>query len=128
VKEIKLTDVGTLKNELKKYKTGKKLGIPQFNQAARMAWLGKIVLSPLDPEDAECRAYLLYVPPPEGLAERFLDLDEELLARIHILDAEQGTQLAAILRDGVEARAKDIEALNRRDFYFQCHFGKDGRK
>ena len=48
---IPVTDVGALKNELRKYKHGKKLDISQFNQAARLAWLGRIALSPLDPED-----------------------------------------------------------------------------
>lgn len=122
MKSIDIADIGALKNELRKYKLGKKLDISQFNQAARLAWLGKIVLSPLDPEDPECRAWLLHLEHPEGLAEEILELDVELIGRIHILDAEQGERLAEILREGFEARAKAMEALSKRDFYLGKFF------
>ena len=122
MKTINLTDVGTLRNELAKYKKGKKLDIRQFNQAARLAWLGKVVLSPLDPEDAETKSWLLYVQRPEGLAEHVLVVDEDLYQFIHILDAEQGAHLAAILEQGVRERAAALEELNRRDFYFEKYF------
>ena len=128
MKSIKVTDVGSLKNELNKYKKGKKLGIGQFNQAARLAWLGKIVMSALDPEDSDNRAWLLYVQPLEGLATNFIEVDEELLTQIHILDAEQGLYLTEILRDGMVARAKEFERLNQRDFYFGKFFKSDENK
>jgi hypothetical protein len=127
MKSIDIADIGALKNELRKYKLGKKLDISQFNQAARLAWLGRVVLSPLDPEDPECRAWLLHLERPEGLAGEMLELDIELLGRIHILDAEQGERLAEILREGFEARARELDALARRDFYLAKFFRpKDG--
>ena len=116
-KNIPLADVGALKNELRKYRHGKKLGIPQFNQAARLAWLGRVTLSPLDPDDPECRAWLMHAERPEGFAGELLNLDDELLGRIHVLDAEQGAHLAAILREGFDARMREIQALDARDFY-----------
>ena len=122
MKSIDIADIGALKNELRKYKLGKKLDISQFNQAARLAWLGRIALSPLDPEDPECRAWLLHLEHPEGLAAEILELDVELIGRIHILDAEQGERLAEILREGFEARAKELEALSKRDFYLGKFF------
>jgi len=122
MKPIDIADVGALKNELRKYKLGKKLDISQFNQAARLAWLGRIALSPLDPEDPECRAWLLHLERPEGLPDEILELDVELIGRIHILDAEQGERLAEILREGFEARAKELEALSQRDFYLGKFF------
>lgn len=127
MKTINVTDIGKLKNELNKYRKGKKLDIRQFNQAARMAWLGKIVLCPLDPEDPDCHAYLLHLDPPQGLEEKLLDLDEELISQIHVLDAEQGEYLAEIFQEGMQARAKALTELNRRDFYFQKFF-KPGEK
>jgi hypothetical protein len=129
VKNINLTDVGALRNELNKYRKGRKLGIRQFNQAARMAWLGKVVLAPLDPEDPDTRAWLLYVQRPEGLAEHCLVVDEDLLEGIHVLDGEQGDHLAAILELGVKERAASLDALNRRDFYLDRYFdaGSGGR-
>jgi len=126
-KTIPLTDVGSLRNELAKYKKGKKLDIRQFNQAARLAWLGRVVLSPLDPEDPENRAWLLHLERPEGIAAEFVIVDEDLFQRIHVLDAEQGEHLAAILRQGMHERADALEALNRRDFYFEKYF-KPGEK
>jgi hypothetical protein len=128
MKGIQITDVGALRNELAKYKKGKKLDIRQFNQAARLAWLGRTVLSPLDPEDPECKAWLLYVQRPEGLAEHCLVIDEDLLQTIHILDAEQGTHLAAILEQGVKERAAGLDALNRRDFYLEKFFDPEKEK
>ena len=128
MKGIQITDLGTLRNDLAKYKKGKKLGIRQFNQAARLAWLGKAVLSPLDPEDAECKAWLLYLQRPEGLAEHCLVIDEDLLQFIHILDAEQGTHLAAVLEQGVNERAAALDGLNRRDFYLEKYFDPEKGK
>ena len=49
MKSIPITDVSSLKNELKKYKMGKKLEIPRFNQLARMAYLGRLVMG-LEPQ------------------------------------------------------------------------------
>jgi hypothetical protein len=112
-------DSGTLKNALRKYTRGAKLTISQFNQAARLAWLGRVVLSPLDPADPECRAWLLHLQPPQGLAAQILHLDEDLLGRIHVLDGEQGERLVEILREGVEARARALHDLDARDFYLQ---------
>jgi hypothetical protein len=124
-KTIPLTDVGSLRNELAKYKKGRKLDIRQFNQVARLAWLGRVVLSPFDPENSENRAWLLHLERPEGIAAQFLIVDEDLFQRIHILDAEQGEHLAAILQQGVQERAGALEALNRRDFYFEKYFESD---
>jgi len=121
-KTIPLTDVGALRNELAKYQKGKKLDIRQFNQAARLAWLGRIVLSPLDPEDPDSRAWLLHLERPEGIAGELLIVDEDLFQRIHVLDAAQGEHLATILQQGVHERADALEALNRRDFYFEKYF------
>jgi len=39
-----------------------------------------------------------------------------------VLDAEQGRALAEILREGFEARARDLEGLARRDFYLSKFF------
>jgi hypothetical protein len=129
MKGIQITDLGALRNDLAKYKKGKKLDIRQFNQAARLAWLGRVVLSPLDAEDPDCKAWLLYLQRPEGLAEHCLVIDEDLLQYIHILDAEQGAHLAAILEQGVRERAAGFEALNRRDFYLEKYFRQEeGRR
>jgi hypothetical protein len=126
-KNISVTDVGALKNELRKYKLGRKLDIRQFNQAARLAWLGRVTLSPLDPEDAECRAWLLHLERPEGLAGELLELDEDLLGRMHVLDAEQGAYLVEIMNEGFQARAREIGTLNERDFYLAKFFRPEGR-
>jgi hypothetical protein len=128
MKGIQITDLGALRNDLAKYKKGKKLGIRQFNQAARLAWLGKAVLSPLDPEDPECQSWLLYLQRPEGLAEHCLVIDEDLLQYIHILDAEQGAHLASVLEQGVNERAAALDALNRRDFYLEKYFDSEKGK
>ena len=130
MKEIKLTDVGKLRNELAQYKKGKKLDIRLFNQVARLAWLGKIVLCPLDPEDPECKAWLLHLQPLEGLDAEIIRVDEDLnglpfASQIHIVDAEQGAALAAIFREGMEQRARDLHALEARDFYFEKFFNRE---
>lgn len=129
MKEIKLTDAGQLRNELAKYKKGRKLDIRLFNQVARLAWLGKIVLCPLDPEDPECRAWLLHLEAPEGLAAEIIKVDEDLngmpfASQIHILDAEQGEALAAIFKEGMDHRARDLQALEQREFYLERFFKK----
>ncbi|MBX3652375.1 MAG: hypothetical protein KF771_13480 [Burkholderiales bacterium] len=132
MKDIRIVDAGALKNELAKYKKGKKLDIRLFNQVARLAWLGKIVLCPLDPEDPECRAWLLHLQPLEGLAAEIIRVDEDLnglpfASQIHILDAEQGAHLADIFREGMVQRARDLEALAQRDFYFEKYFSREGK-
>jgi hypothetical protein len=131
MKDIRIVDAGALKNELAKYKKGKKLDIRLFNQVARLAWLGKIVLCPLDPEDPECKAWLLHLQPLEGLATEIIRVDEDLnglpfASQIHILDAEQGAHLAGIFREGMAQRARDLEALAQRDFYFEKYFSPEG--
>ena len=127
MKSMKIANIGEIRNELNKYKKGKKLDIHQFNQVARLAWLGKIVMQPLDPQDAECKAFLVYIQEPEELAAHFLDTDQELSGAMHIVDGEQAEALIAILRGGVEERAKLYEDLSRSDFYFR-HFYKPGNK
>jgi len=128
MKQIKVTDVGQIKNELNKYKKGKKLDIRQFNQVARLAWLGKITMSPLDAEDPQCEAWLLHLQYPEGLAERFLTLDEDLMSKIHILDREQGRYFAEILQQGIEERVAQLKSLDNRDFYFGKFFKPEEEK
>lgn len=123
MKSIKVSNLGEIRNELNKYKKGKKFDIRQFNQMARLAWLGKITLQPLDPQDPECKAYLLYADYPDELAAHFLDLDQDLVGHIHIVDGEQGDALAEVLRAGVEERARLYQELSRNDFYFR-HFYK----
>lgn len=125
-KSVPFADLGALKNQLRKFQHGRKLDIRQFNQAARLAWLGKIALSPLDPEDPECRAWLLHLERPEGIAAATLELDEDLLGRIHILDAEQGARLADILREGFEVRLGELQSLDKRDFYLAKFFRPEG--
>lgn len=127
MKSLQVTDVGALKNELRKYKLGRKLDIRQFNQAARLAWLGRVAISPLDPEDPECRAWLLHLERPEGIAGELLELDADLLGRMHVLDAEQGAYLVEILKEGFQARAKEFAALNERDFYLAKFFRPEGK-
>lgn len=118
MKSIKVTDLGQIKNELNKYKKGKKLTIPQFNQAARLAWLGKLVLMPLDVEDPEARSYLAYLEYPDDFVAHFVELDNDLVGHILIVDGEQGHALAAIVQQGVRDRSALYDELNRRDFYF----------
>ena len=126
ISRISVTDVGALKNARRKYTRGRKLTIPEFNQAARLAWLGCVALSPQDPEDPECHAWLLHLQHPAGLAGELLHLDEALMGRMHVLDAEQGAKLAEILREGVEARARDLAALDCRDFYLGKFLREEG--
>ncbi|MDA8361014.1 MAG: hypothetical protein M0Z44_03325 [Gammaproteobacteria bacterium] len=118
MKSIKVTDIGQLKNELNKYRKGKKLEIRQFNQAARLAWLGKVTMMPLEPEDPESESYLVYVDFPEGLSAQLLNIDEDLVGRILVLDGEQGRYLAEIIEQGVHERAALYRDLDKRDFYF----------
>jgi hypothetical protein len=132
MKGIRIVDAGNIKNELAKYKKGKKLDIRLFNQVARLAWLGHIVLCPLDPEDPECKSWLLHLRPLEGLAAEIVRIDEDLngmpfLSQIHILDGEQGAHLADIFRAGMQHRAQELQALERRDFYFEKYFAPEGK-
>lgn len=128
-RNIPIADLGALRNELAKYRKGRKLDIRLFNQVARLAWLGRIVLCPLDLEDSECKAWLLHLQPPDGLAATIIQVDEDLngmpfASQIHILDAEQGAALAAIFREGMEQRSRDLESLAKRDFYFEKFFDR----
>lgn len=125
MKSIKVTDIGQIKNELNKYKKGKKLDIRQFNQAARLAWIGKLVMKPLDLEDPETKSYLVYVDYPDDFVAHFLNLDDDLVGHILILDAEQGRYLAEIVEQGVRDRAALYEDLDRRDFYFKKFYRSD---
>lgn len=124
MKSLKVTSLNDIRNELNKYKKGKKFDIPQFNQIARLAWLGKISLQPLDPEDSNCTALLMHVDYPESFQNNFINIDEDLLGHIFIVDGEQGEALIKILRQGVEDRAYMYEDLEKRDFYFK-HFYKE---
>ncbi|MDD3761260.1 MAG: hypothetical protein PHO57_10585 [Acidithiobacillus sp.] len=122
MKTIPIADVSTLKNELNKYKKGKKLEIPRFNQLARMGYLGRLIMTPLDPEDPACKSYLVHVQEPQGLAAHFIELDEDLIDAILILDGEQAMAIAAIMQQGVQDRARWHEELNARDFYFSSFY------
>jgi len=130
MKSIKITDVSQVKNELNKYRKGKKLEIRQFNQAARLAWLGRVTMMPLDPEDPETRSFLMYIDFPEGLSAQFLNVDEDLVGQIFILDGEQAVFMAEIVEQGVRERVALYEDLNRRDFYFGKFYtpGVDGEE
>lgn len=123
MKSLKVTNVGNIRNELNKYKQGKKLDIHQFNQVARLAWLGKVVMQPLDPQDAECKAFLVFIYEPDELAGYFLHTDQDLMGAMHIVDGEQSLALIEIMRSGVDERAKLYEDLSNSDFYFR-HFYK----
>ncbi|QKT04560.1 hypothetical protein HUS23_12455 [Ectothiorhodospiraceae bacterium 2226] len=124
MKTIKMTDLGTLKNELNKYRKGKKFDINQFNQIARLAWLGKIVMQPLDPLAEDVKSYLLYADFPDPVNDQVLATDEDLIGRMHIVDAEQGEALAKILEEGFKERLALAQALRARDFYFSKFYGK----
>lgn len=128
MKTIKVTDTGTLKNELNKYRKGKKLDINQFNQVARLAWLGKVVLQPLEPTDPEVKSYLLYCDFPEAVPEQILNSDQDLIGRIHILDSAQGDAIARILEQGFHDRVALYQELAQKDFYFTEFYGKKDRK
>ena len=118
MKSIKVTNLGEIRNELNKYKRGKKFDIHQFNQVARLAWLGKIVMHPLYREDPECKSFMLYCDFPEEFQNHFLDFDQDLLCQMHIVDGEQAEALTQILRLGMEERAALYQSLRQRDFYF----------
>jgi hypothetical protein len=128
MKSIKVTDVGQLKNELNKYKKGQKLDIRQFNQAARLAWLGKLVMKPLDLEDPDTKSYFVYVDYPDDFVAHFVNLDDDLVGHIFIIDAEQGRYLAEIVQDGVRERAALYDELDKRDFYFKKFYRPDEGK
>lgn len=125
MKSLKVTSLNEIRNELNKYKKGKKFDIPQFNQLARLAWLGKISLQPLDPTDETCTSYLMHVDYPEEFASNFIDIDQDLLGHIFIIDSEQGDALVATLRQGVQDRALLLEDLAKRDFYFKHFYHSD---
>lgn len=121
MKNIKVTDLGAIKNELRKYKAGVKLDINQFNQVARLAWLGKIVMQPLEPTDPDTKSFLVYVEDPGEFIEHFLRTDQDLLGRMHIVDGQQAEALIKVLELGVQERAALYQDLKMRDFYFS-HF------
>lgn len=121
MKSIKVTDISQIKNELRKYKAGKKLDINQFNQVARLAWLGKVVMQPLDPMDETCKSWLVYLDYPSDMALHVLNIDQDIIGQIHIVDAAQGAALAKVIEQGVQERMGELMALKQRDFYFP-HF------
>ena len=87
------------------------------------------MLCPLDPEDPECKAWLLRLEPLEGLAAELIKVDEDLngmpfASQIHVLDAGQGEALAAIFREGMEHRARELQTLERREFYLERFLNK----
>ena len=122
MKSLKVTNIGEIRNELNKYKRGKKFDIHQFNQVARLAWLGRVVMQPLDPQDADTRSFLIFIQEPDELAAHFLNADEDLTGAMHIVDGEQAEALIQVLRGGVEERAKLYEDLSRSDFYFRYFY------
>ncbi len=140
MKSTKITNLGNIRNELNRYKRGKKFDIHQFNQVARLAWLGRVVMQPLDPEtagtpgiqaepeDTKSRAFLLFVQEPDELAAHFLNTDQELTGAMHIVDGDQAEALIQILRGGVEERAKLYEDLSRSDFYFRHFYRPKGER
>ena len=127
MKSIKLTDISAVKNELRKYKHGKKFDINQFNQVARLAWLGKLTLQPLDAQDQESRAMLVHVDYPDELIDHILNTDQDLVGHIHIVDGEQADALVKIMELGVRERIVLYQDLQQRDFYFD-HFYKPSRE
>ncbi|WP_043739818.1 hypothetical protein [Thioalkalivibrio nitratireducens] len=125
MKSQKITHIGEIRNELNKYRRGRKLDIHQFNQVARLAWLGRVVMQPLDPQDPDCTSFLVYVQEPDELAAHILDTDQELVGAMHIVDGKQAQALVRILRGGVEERAKLYQDLSRSDFYFRYFYRPD---
>ncbi|MDH5378146.1 MAG: hypothetical protein OEX00_07485, partial [Gammaproteobacteria bacterium] len=97
------------------------LDINQFNQVARLAWLGKVVMQPLEPTDPECESMLIYVDYPDEMAQHFLNTDQDLIGHMHIVDREQSKALIKVLELGVRERAALYQDLKNRDFYFN-HF------
>ena len=125
MKSLKITNIGDIRNELNKYRRGKKFDIHQFNQVARLAWLGRVVIQPLDPQDPESRAFLVYIQEPDELAAHFLNTDQDLMGAMHIVDGDQAEALIRILRSGVEERARLYEDLSGSDFYFRHFYRAD---
>ncbi|TVQ69915.1 MAG: hypothetical protein EA372_11315 [Chromatiaceae bacterium] len=119
MKKIDITNVSDLRNQLNRYRQGKKFDIHQFNQVARLAWLGKVLMQPLDPEDETCKSFLIYVEHPDELVAHCLSPDEDLVGQMHIVDGQQAQALIQILKLGVEERAKLYDDLSRSDFYFR---------
>jgi hypothetical protein len=128
MKALKITNIGDIRNELNRYRRGRKFDIHQFNQVARLAWLGRVVMQPLAPEDPDCKSFLVFVQEPDELAAHFLDTDRDLAGAMHIVDGEQAGALIQVLRSGVEERAKLYEDLSRSDFYFRYFYRpRDGK-
>ncbi|MFA9459888.1 hypothetical protein [Thiohalorhabdus methylotrophus] len=127
-KTIPLQDTGSLKNELRKYQKGQKLTIQEFNRVARLAYFGFVVLTPLDPEDDEVDSYLMYIQPPEGLPATQLEVYEDMPDSITILDGEQGNAIADVIRQGVRDRVDQLQAINRREFYFEYFYENPGEE
>jgi len=125
MKTIKIKEVGSLKNELRKYTAGKKLDINQFDQMARLAWMGKLIFQPLEPTDPNCKSLMVYAEFPTEFQEHFLNTDDDLVGCMHIVDAEQGEALIKIMEQGVNERAALYMDLKQRGFYFD-HFYKPG--
>ncbi|MDH5256448.1 MAG: hypothetical protein OEX07_00520 [Gammaproteobacteria bacterium] len=123
MKTIKIKEVGNLKNELRKYTAGKKLDINQFDQMARLAWLGKLIFQPLEPTDPNCKSLMVYAEFPTEFQEHFLNTDDDLVGCMHIVDAEQGEALIKVMEQGVNERAALYADLKQRGFYFE-HFYK----
>ncbi|MDH3326016.1 MAG: hypothetical protein OEM38_04780 [Gammaproteobacteria bacterium] len=116
-----MKEVGNLKNELRKYTAGKKLDINQFDQMARLAWLGKLIFQPLEPTDPTCKSLMVYAEFPTEFQEHFLNTDDDLVGCMHIVDSEQGAALIKVMEQGVNERAVLYEDLKQRRFYFD-HF------
>ncbi|HTO48462.1 MAG TPA: hypothetical protein VML91_12560 [Burkholderiales bacterium] len=122
MRRLNVTDLGALRDELAESAVAAKLDGDRFNQAARLAWLGHAVLSPVDADAPG--PWLLYLERPERLAEQCLGFDEDLLRQIHILEAEQGVALAAIAVEGAKDRSSTLAALDRRDFHAERLAGR----
>lgn len=121
MKTIKIKEVGNLKNELRRFTAGKKLDINQFDQMARLAWLGKLIFQPLDTTDPGCQSLMVYAEHPGEFPEHFLNTDDDLVGCMHIIDAEQGRALIKVMEQGVKERAALYADLKQRGFYFD-HF------
>jgi len=128
MKTIKIKQVGDLKNELRKYTVGKKLDISQFDQMARLAWLGKLIFQPLEPTDPNCKSLMVYAEFPTEFQEHFLKTDDDLVGCMHIVDATQGEALIKIMEQGVKERAVLYADLKKRGFYFEHFYDTDSKK